>query len=281
MTKLGAGLAGVLACLVGSAGPSLADAGRIEIAQTPSAVFPISITQPGSYVLTTDLYVSKPKRSAIIIRTNDVTLDLNGHTVQGPQSGTGYGIKATNRYSIKIKNGRVWGFGWGGIFLENYGSEPSSGHIVEGVQCPNNGSTGITITGGLVLDSTANNNGNVGITASDSTVVNCTTINNGSSGIFAVRSTIANCTVHDNATDGISAFESTISDCSLFGNGGEGIAVSTNNVIRGCNARDNGHYGFNVAVDGHNMISRSVASGNTSGQFFCPGGNLCVDNAAW
>jgi parallel beta-helix repeat protein len=271
----------ILGFLLYTAGPCIAADGQIKIAQTESTVFPIKINQPGSYVLTTNLQVSDPNRNGILIKTNDVTLDLNGHTIRGPQSGTGKGIVASNRYTITIRNGKVWGFGWGGIFIENDALHPGGGHIIEGVQCPNNGSTGITVTGGLVSNCTANNNGNVGITPTDSTVTNCTAINNASSGIYSVRSTISNCTIHDNGSDGITAFESTITDCSLQGNNGEGIAIWTNNVVKGCNARANGHYGYNIAVDGQNYVYRNVAGGNASGQFFCPGGNSCIDNVSW
>jgi len=61
--------------------------GQRKISQTPSTTFPIVINQSGSYVLTNNLAVTDPNLDAIEIIVNDVTLDLNGHMIQGPHTG--------------------------------------------------------------------------------------------------------------------------------------------------------------------------------------------------
>ena len=67
--------------------------GQRKIAQTDLTTFPITISEKGSYVLTTNLIVSDPKVNAIEIKDSHVTLDLNGHMVRGPNTGgTGSGI---------------------------------------------------------------------------------------------------------------------------------------------------------------------------------------------
>src|SRR3954468_7937478 len=46
--------------------------------------FPVSITQPGSYRLTTNLIVADPNTNGIEISANHVTIDLNGFAIIGP-----------------------------------------------------------------------------------------------------------------------------------------------------------------------------------------------------
>ncbi len=81
--------------------------GRIPVLSLPGP--PYIITAPGYYLLTRNIgYTSD---SVIEIRSDDVTLDLGGHTVTGPGSfvaaaigvgGVGPGVKL-----ITIKNGRI------------------------------------------------------------------------------------------------------------------------------------------------------------------------------
>ena len=107
--------------------------GQRKISQTPSTTFPIVINQAGSYVLTSNLVVTDPNVNAIEITANNVTLDLNGHIIQGPNtgSGTGSGIYSQNPYGITIKNGKVQEFGYYGIYL--IGTSEGEGNIVEDI----------------------------------------------------------------------------------------------------------------------------------------------------
>lgn len=102
--------------------------------------FPITISAPGSYKLTSDLVVDDPTKAAIEILVTTATIDLNGHSIRGPvtcqigASGaptycTGdvgapgaWGIigPATSIVtSYTIRNGRIRGFGRGGISLSS------------------------------------------------------------------------------------------------------------------------------------------------------------------
>ena len=79
--------------------PARAADGRIEINQASAMLggvtpgdapgFPISITRPGSYVLTGNLVVTDTSLDGFDIRVGMVTLDLNGHELVGPQLCTG------------------------------------------------------------------------------------------------------------------------------------------------------------------------------------------------
>ncbi len=228
--------------------------GQIKIAQTTSTAFPIVINKAGSYVLTSNLDVSDPNKNAIEITVNDVTLDLNGHTIQGPATGgMGAGIYAPYRYNIAIRNGRIWGFGTQGISLSTAIENPSSkgaGHRIEEVQVVNN-YEGIVIVGGVVKDCAANNNKiNCGICAYNSIVIDCVANNNTGSGIFAKNSTVINNTTSFNNSIGIQATE----ECYLAGN----------------NARNNTGYGLYLPLNGANYAIKNVASDSGVQNYYVP-----------
>src|SRR3974390_2750650 len=74
----------------GAPAPTMKSLDQIE-ARTPISSAPITIINPGSYYLTTNLTVATG--NAISIATNDVTLDLSGWTISSTAaSATGYGI---------------------------------------------------------------------------------------------------------------------------------------------------------------------------------------------
>src|SRR4051794_34078108 len=55
--------------------------------------FPVTISQPGSYKLTSNLTVASPTSNGIVIQADNVTLDLNGFSISGPRA-FGNGIQA-------------------------------------------------------------------------------------------------------------------------------------------------------------------------------------------
>jgi len=214
--------------------------GQIKIAQTAGTTFPITINESGSYVLTSNLTVTTG--NAININADNVTLDLNGHGIYGPGTGTGYGISAVNCYNITIKNGIVRGF-YFGIYLGNDDNHKGAGHRIEGIQASNNGSHGISARYSTVTNCTANRNDGDGISARYSTVTNCTANNNGDYGIYAPRSTVTNCTAYNNGDFGIYAYCSTVTNCTANYNGSYGI-YAIYSTVTNCTANYNGNYGI-------------------------------------
>ncbi|AMM40430.1 parallel beta-helix repeat protein [Candidatus Desulfofervidus auxilii] len=272
--------------------------GQIKIAQTAATTFPIQINEPGSYVLTSNLIVTTANVNAIKINADNVTLDLNGHGIYRPGTGTGYGIYARNKFNITIKNGIVRGFYYG-IYLYNNPDHKGAGHRIEGIQASNNGRNGIYAYYSTVTNCTANNNGDDGISASYSTVTNCTANNNGDDGISASYSTVTNCTANNNdiginachstvtnctaninGTNGVYAYYSTVTNCTANNNGDDGI-YAFHSAVKGCNVRNNTGYGIEACFGCQSYIYRNAASGNTAGQINCPSGNTCVDNATF
>jgi len=274
--------------------------GQIKIAQTAETTFPITINEPGSYVLTSNLMVSTANVKAIKINTDNVTLDLNGHSIFhgiGPGAGTGYGIYAQNKFNITIKNGLVRGF-YNGIRLYNDDYHKGAGHRIEGIQASNNSSDGIYANYSTVTNCTANRNDGHGIYASYSTVTNCTANYNDGYGIYAPGSTVTNCTANENRDYGIYAPGSTVTNCTANENRDYGICVlhgtvtnctanyngedgiyASESTVKGCNVRYNTGYGINMLFS--NYIYRNAAGRNTAGQINCPSGNTCVDNATF
>ncbi len=84
--------------------------GTIDVKINPTTTFTIS--SPGSYRLVDDVTMTADV-AAITISSDNVTLELNGHTITGFSGGTSSGISAQN--SVVITEGRVVGFGGYGI----------------------------------------------------------------------------------------------------------------------------------------------------------------------
>ncbi len=134
--------------------------------------FPVTITQPGSYQLTSNMVSTSTTTSVIQINSNNVTLDLNGFSIIGPRTCTGdngtlvctnsgmtaHGITAVGRNNIKVKNGIVKGFDTG-VSLT---SSSSRGNVVESIQSTEN-EFGISVINGMVSHCVANRNFNTGI----------------------------------------------------------------------------------------------------------------------
>jgi hypothetical protein len=92
----------------GAPAPTMKTLQQVE-PRVPISTAPFTISQPGSYYLTTNLSVSGG--NAITIATNGVTLDLNGFTIASTApSATGYGIYINSGLrNIAIQNGHIQG----------------------------------------------------------------------------------------------------------------------------------------------------------------------------
>ena len=74
--------------------------------------FPVSITRPGSYRLTSNL--RSPSSLAIEIAADNVSLNLNGFSIIGPNVfPSGEAIVGDSRKHVRIYNGSVVGFSFG------------------------------------------------------------------------------------------------------------------------------------------------------------------------
>jgi len=120
---------------------------------------PATLSSQGVYCLKQDLSTSQSSGSAIEIRTNNVTIDCNGHKLGGLAAGDAteaIGIYAFDRNNITLRNCQLRGFSIG-ILLSSDGFEgatPPSGHMVEHNRIDNSTRSGIIISadGSMVRD---------------------------------------------------------------------------------------------------------------------------------
>lgn len=234
-----------------------AEDGQIKLTQP--ATLPIEINEPGSYILTSNINGGTYTGNiAIHIKSHDVFLDLNGHTIIGPgKAGIQiYGIYAYEKSNITIKNGTVQEFAGNGITIihgtnhqvmdlnvhdngiNGISISTSSSVIISNCNSSYNGSLGIIASNASMQNAVANHNGNVGISASDSTIIKCTSNSNGDTGIHSERSTVADCSANANGGAGFALSQSLINNSAAVGNSGPGISAWNSKVIH-CIARTN------------------------------------------
>jgi hypothetical protein len=167
---------------------------------TPITSLPFVISTPGVYCLTGDLSTSMTSGNAIDIQASSVTLDLNGHKLGGMGAGTGtqaYGIYASDRKNITIRNGSIRGFFWG-ICLNDSGSDISSGHLIEQLRMDTNtyGAMWINGAGSIVQNNQVVNTGGTthfgSYAEADGIVLR-------GAGVSALNNTISNLTPTGNA----------------------------------------------------------------------------------
>lgn len=153
-----------------------------------TAGYPVTISQPGSYRLTSDLNRSKSSSdiaSTILVTADDVTIDLNGFRIRctqraiiGPLS-SGSGVSANTiviagptpcNYQVAngdgiggeganltVMNGTIWG-------MPNDGIDAGKGTLIVNVRAIANGEQGIGVDDGSnVRDSVMRENGRHGL----------------------------------------------------------------------------------------------------------------------
>jgi hypothetical protein len=210
--------------------------------------FPVTISRPGSYRLTSNLTVPNENTTAVEITTDDVTLDLGGFLIKGPTVcssgnpvncspiGTGDGVNANGRTNITVVNGTVRGMGDDGIV-------GGKAYRVEDVHVISNGGDGIVGGYGIVKENTATLNGGNGIIAGG---------------------VITGNTVLDNGQDGISAAEGLVLGNTAIDNAGFGL-----------NQPNNGGYANNVFTFNNSNGNQVDGSSNEIGFNVCGADTIC------
>jgi len=232
--------------------------------RTPITSVPLTITQSGSYYLTKNLTATG---TAITIQADDVTIDLCGFTLSGPNSGwssSGILIEDLPQSIIKnveIRNGTIRDFGFGinasgdhhriiGVRLISNESGISMvhiGHLVTGCLVSWNGRLTSGYTWGIDISAS-------GCIVSDNTVVY-----NGSGAIGNVKGIVVGegCIVTGNtvSSNGIEA------DGDVKGiEAGEGCTVTGNTVYDNGVGASGDRYG--VRVDDYCLVDRNTAYSN-------------------
>lgn len=238
--------------------------GKVTPADSPG--FPVTISQPGSYRLTGNLEVPDAAATAIQITADDVTLDLNGFSISGPNtctpnptrctySGGGIGVMAVgppgvaSPSNVRVMNGVVRGMGSHGIRMMGEGT------VVEKVHSVSNGGPGIVVGEGSVIDSVAKLNQS-GSAIVGLIVRGCVSANN-AFGIFIRPGGVAIGNV-------------------AIANGAGGISLS-NATATGNTALNNGSYGIDASCPG--AVIGNTAYGNQAGNIRTNGACTLADNA--
>lgn len=208
--------------------------------------FPVTLSQPGSYILSSNITVPDGDTIAFVIAADHVTLDLNGFAIVGPAdcsggfrpcagagNGTGSGVATAGVYfNVTIRNGTIQGLG-AGIDLTG------DSHIVEHMQVRSNNSFGIRILASAdqgvstVRHNTVQRNGGFGISVRVGMVTHNASANNERGGIVVDAGMVSDNVATRNGIWGLELSGRTgYHHNSLFDNAGE-------NVFGGVNLGDN------------------------------------------
>ncbi|MFG0256730.1 MAG: right-handed parallel beta-helix repeat-containing protein [Phycisphaerales bacterium JB043] len=215
-----------------------------------TATFPIDINQPGSYILLGNLTLSAAT-NGITISASDVTLDLNGFTLDG--AGVGVegiisGVAATE--NVLVRNGTVKNFVGGGVVLFN-------------------------TTRAIIEDMRAVDNAIEGIRAADEAIVRrCVSSGSGGTGIYvADRSLVTDCQVQGEAATSLGVYmndHSTVENCQITSTTSHGIRIFgeqcrvTNNTVRADSGSGVGIFQDNIGT-GQSVIDSNFVAGFNPG----------------
>ena len=111
---------------------------------------PYVIKTSGHYSLAEDLKLDAPSGAAIRVDADHVTLDLNGHTLEGTAGSpsAAFGVQAVDRKNLTIANGTIRGFYFGiDIQSADRVDSRSTGHRVEELTLHRNWYFGIRLVG--------------------------------------------------------------------------------------------------------------------------------------
>jgi hypothetical protein len=253
--------------------------------------FPVTLTLPGSYVLTSNLSVAATDTGGVRVDADWATLDLRGFEIAGPGSCTGSGASlacaavgngdgVAGAVNFRVLNGRVRRFGRFGVV--NFAQ-------VENLRLEENGGGGLWLSrGSRVTDSVAVRNFGNGFFVTQGSVQRCSATENRQAGIQGTESVFVGNSVLANGGPGISAFEGSVVQGNTVGrNTADGIVVSTGSLVTDNVASANGQAGISALSSA--SVQRNVARGNTgAGIYMVPelGGtaatyrdNTVVDNA--
>jgi len=232
----------------------------INSANTPgdaNSVF--TITQPGSYYLTSNL-PALPGRHGIKITSGGVTLDLNGFEIFGSEASlSGVYCLAAGGAQVSIRNGTIRNCGDFGVYCSVTGS------LIEDIHATHNSTGGIFLSGSgiRVTRCAALQNGQYGIASSVSfsTVTDCIAEQNTGTGISLNDGTVTGCYVTENTGGGIAVnSRALVTACNLANNGGIGIQAGVGCKIQGCTVATSGSHGIEVASN--DTVSECICISN-------------------
>lgn len=252
--RVGMGWAPTVLALAFAVNGGGTDQGRIPIYQ------PVTITEPGSYVLTRNLTVTGIQ--AITVDANDVTIDLNGHVISGDT--TVVRINA-NRDNVVIQ---------GGSLVRTIGSQA----VLQ--QLPSTSEPKVT------LKHVAFRGGSVELSGADAVITECTFVGGRGLRIMGKKARVT----HNQFGPGLVDTAMRLTDVSgaeiannyILGGGVSGVddiyiaGHGTGNRIVD-NAIQQGS-GFGIRVGDSNLVEGNVITDSRESGIWIGSGNLLVNN---
>ncbi len=248
-------------------------AGGVTFGDTPG--FPVTLSRSGSYVLTSTLRVLDADTTAILLQTNNVTIDLNGFHITGPTvcttnpttcapTGGGDGIDAGFLRGLSVHNGYITGVGAFGIRALGVN------HRIERITTHQTGFQGIRVgSNSIVKDCTGFANGDDGIYAGAGSVITGNTIaRSGDNGIFAGSGVLVEGnSVQYSGSDGIATAPTSVAAPALVRNN-----LVINNLGFGLNLEPETGYSGNTI---YGNSAGTVSGGTQMGTNLCNGSTGC------
>jgi len=210
------------------------------------ADIPLTISFPGSYYLTENLYPVGFGDDMIRISSDDVTLDLRGFTIYGSSevSLADDGIDVPfEAHNIDIHGGTIRACVGSGIDAVN-----AQDSLYCDLRLESNGADGIRIgDGGVIRDCVATGNGGSGIVGRQSVIERCVARDNGSVGIdTGIRSRASGCVANGNLRGFVASQSATVEHCVASNNTEDGIYAIDRAVVRANQCEGNGTNGIRV-----------------------------------
>jgi hypothetical protein len=260
--------------------------GRIAIPGSRTPAPPFEINVPGNYCLVGDRHCAE---DGIRINADDVTIDLLGFTLAGPDSGGSVGVLLNGRKNAEIRNGTVRDFGNRGIFDKNEG-DVAQGKRIIGVRVVSNGSCGVCLggDGNLIRDCYVADNKGTGACVGRTIVEKSVFVNNTTGGIACGNySVVLGNLVTKTEKAGIFARNGcTIKDNTVCEAGNTGIYGENGCLIEGNIASENNQVNAPWAYAGIKTVSdciirNNVTRGNLQNNIWViRSGNVVEDNLA-
>lgn len=207
------------------------------------------------------------KGDCLIIKADNVTLDLGGFVLSGDRTGTGITDKKVDRQRIVVRNGTIRSFG-SGISLSF-----TQDAVVEGVSAHNNNGIGIKAgdsnhTGSIVIGNTASDNSG-GIWVGPDSVVsnNIVRFDKGGLAIEVGKGSIVSNNIASEGFDGVGikvGLGSTVSGdtITVIGDFATGMIVDSGSTVSGNTVSFN--EGDGIVVSCPSVVIGNTAFGNKS-----------------
>lgn len=243
-----------------------------------TADLPLAITSPGSYYLAESVRLtasSSATTAAIIIESDNVTIDLNGFTLGGTLVPEVSGIVSRGPYNnIVVKNGIVTDFEEDGIELA------VNSAIVENVMMTNIHGTAISMANGKLVNCTVTNclsglffsTPSAPLQFGQAIIDGCQVLANGETGIRVNRPAIIRNTISSFNSYGAGincrGKGTVITNCVASNNSYSGIiiaAAAENSRLSGNTCESNGESGISVSAKGCRIEENHVASNDLHG----------------